>query len=180
MKKTICLTLCALLVLTALCACGKKLDPASPSGVVAASLDAVKSGSSTEDSMFENAKSLAGDDDAMYNALFGRIAYTVKDERIEGDVAEVDLDVATVDISAALGAYLTEASAHAGDEDWDADGSYFISMISKKDAAKKVFAVTAHLEKQEDTWVLTKDGNAALLNAVTGGLYDYANTQLGD
>lgn len=179
MKKILSLTLCALFVLSALCACGKTpAEPDTPTAVLKASLDALKRGESDENSVFGSAGHLAGDDGAMYDALFGSISYTVKDERIDGDTAEVDIDLETVDITAALGAYLTEAGNHADDDAWDADGGYFISLLKADDAAKKSFSVTACLDKVDGAWVLTKDANTDLLNAVTGGLYDYANTEL--
>ena len=175
MKKTISLILCALL-LVALCACGKTEN--TPTSVVRASLDALKNGTSDDSSMFGNVGGIAGGDDAMYAALFGSLTYTVKGERVNGDRAEVDLDVSTADIPAALNAYLVEAGNHAGDDDWDADGSYFVTLLSSPDAARKDFSVTAHLVMTDGEWVLPKEENNDLLNAATGGLYDFANTAI--
>ena len=174
MKKIATVILCFSLLALCLTACGAQ----GPDKALGEKLAMLKEGNFEQAELLEGS-AFANEDTAMLTALYSKMDYTVGKAVENGDTATVEATVTMVDMSAALAAYMQEALAHMLEEDWDADGSRFTEIVSAEDAATKEFSVTVQMVKTEETWEIAEEGNDALMNALTGGLFS-ALDGLGD
>ncbi len=181
MKKLLSILLCAVLVF-AFAACGTPAKTpaettaaptveAESARALKALLDPLATGDFADTDVLEGS-AFANEDEMMLNGIFGKFAYTIGEAVENGDTATVKATITMVDMGGLFAAYLTEAMAHANDADWDADGSEFSKMAAADDAETKDFAVEVKMEKADGKWVVAKEGNDALYNALTGGLLD--------
>ena len=168
MKKHLALLLCLSMLVCLFAACGST----SPKSVLAKELDALKSGKYEEAGMLGD-ETFTEEDNAMLSAMFGKLSYTLGKETVDGDKATVEVTVEMVDMSAVFANYLTEALTHMTDTDWDATGERFVEMIAADDAPTATFSAVVHMTKTEEGWEIDETGNDDLLNAVTGGFFEY-------
>ena len=167
MKKTVSLLLTAALLLSAflLVSCGGK----TPSQVLTDELEKLRSGEIFEDG---NA-SLSNEDMEMQKRIYENMKYTVGEEKISGDTAAVALEITVVDMQAVFTKYLTEAVAHMGEDNWDADGKVMLDMLAASDAPTATQNVTVNMIKTDGNWTIAEENNDDFLNAVSGGLFGY-------
>lgn len=169
MKKLVSLFLTAALLLTALLlvSCGGK----TPSQVLTDELEKLRSGEIFED----GDTSLTDEDMEMQKRIYENMKYTVGEEKISGDTATVALEITVVDMQAVFTKYLSEAMAHMGEEDWDADGKVMLDILAAADAPTTTKNVTVNMVKTDGSWTVAEENNDDFLNAVSGGLFGYLN-----
>ncbi|WP_130862162.1 DUF4878 domain-containing protein [Bacilliculturomica massiliensis] len=193
MKKLFAVLLAAAMCF-ALFACGS--DP-TPSDVVKSYLDAVKAqdqeaiakvyAGEAKDALFDAGD--LGEEDEMSEAFdksmgdkFAAFEYTVKDEKVDGDKATVNVTLKTYNFgevfSAAIEEYMSQAIAllfsDASEEEMDALMEKIFT--EKLEAASLDYESDAAIDltKTDEGWKIDKFGDDSdFLNAVSGGLADY-------
>ena len=193
MKKIVVLILAISLCLT-LASCGSSQP--TPTDVVNTYLAAIKSDDTetiskvyageTSDADFEMADSDAYGDDLSKNLeeKFLSFDYEVKDETIDGDKATLKVLVKTYDFgdifSQTLEEYINQAFSNLFSDisEEELDSMMEEIMAEKLNATAKDYenTGTVNLTKTEDGWIIDKFADDSdFINALTGGLMDYAN-----
>lgn len=195
MKKIISVLLIAIMALTTLTGCGQTPSASVEeylNGLKIQDQEAVKSvtldGKATEFVLSEDDKDseeimMAKDKDG--KNLLDRLlefTYTVGEERVDGDKAEVDVVINTYDYSKIMGEFMGEAftkmmglafSGASEKEQEDAMLEIFADTLTDAPKDKKDYKCTFKLTKKDDIWKLNNiDDNDDALNALMAGMYD--------
>ena len=168
MKKLLVMLL-ALIMCFGMAACGQK---GSPSDALKADMENAKSGA--EDlSLGEEAGQAFIDKMLDFD-------YKLGEESVDGDTATVETTITTYpfgDIfSQVLTDYITEAFSNLDMTEEEGQQLMASLMTEALDKAEKSYetTVTVNLAKEDGQWVVQEDD--ALANALTGGIYDMANS----
>ena len=184
MRKLLCLCMSAsLLILFTLAGCSGS-STQSPQKVVASFLDTCQKGDLEaaqkytvgQDTDFLNENNPGTP--AFVEEMLSKLTYGNISESIDGEVAHVNLEITNVNMVVLMSSLLSEmiGLAFSGDssEDYDAVMEKRISeMINSSDAVKITTKVDVELTKVDSQWKI--DPNDELINAMFGGMLDFAN-----
>ena len=174
MKKLLVMLL-ALIMCFGMAACGQK---DSPSDALKADMENAKSGA--EDLMGDLDDSLGEEAGQAFIDKMLDFDYKLGEESVAGDTATVETTITTYpfgDIfSQVLTDYITEAFSNLDMTEEEGQQLMASLMTEALDKAEKSYetTVTVNLAKEDGQWVVQEDD--ALANALTGGIYDMANS----
>lgn len=104
------------------------------------------------------------------------MTYEIGECTVDGNKAEVEIKINTVDLPAVIVNYTVDALLHAYDnKEWNTDEAELINVLSAEDAPRKDFTATVNLTKTDNGWIID-DENDEFFNALTGGLVDLIKT----
>jgi hypothetical protein len=119
-----------------------------------------------------------------YGEMFHKLSYKLTKTKIAGNIASVNIELSTIDMSKILIEVIQESFrqtfANAGNESFHMN-TYAKDLFHKKINAKKVemknFSAQVKLKKVNDKWLIISDEkkNEEYLNAVTGGFLEAAD-----
>ena len=150
----------------------------SPSDALKADMENAKSGA--EDLMGDLDDSLGEEAGQAFIDKMLDFDYKLGEESVDGDTATVETTITTYpfgDIfSQVLTDYITEAFSNLDMTEEEGQQLMASLMTEALDKAEKSYetTVTVNLAKEDGQWVVQEDD--ALANALTGGIYDMANS----
>ena len=104
--------------------------------------------------------------------MYANFDYEIKGASVvEENKVAVAVDITTTDFEVVLTEYFIEATKHLEEENWDADGSYFMELATSPDAAVNTFSTVAYVTNNGGQWDVDTESeeNIDFFNALTGG-----------
>ena len=113
-------------------------------------------------------------DQETFSTVFKKMTYEMSNAVITDNTAKVPVSITTIDMKTIMTNYLTTAFSNLFNKDFDAD-AYLKEAMAAEDAKTATLTATVPMIKTDGVWKVDSSADTTeFVNAISGGLYDYA------